>query len=106
MLADDRLERNPYRLAASLIFLHLICWEPITLSYGRRIASRKRPPSFDGAPGYTFSILADYSGGASVDPATGVYTAGKTSGVKDTVRVPDADGNTADATVSVINPIF
>ena len=59
----------------------------------------------NGVPGYTFSILVDNSGGASVDTLKGVYTAGTTSGVKDTVRVTDADGNTADATVTVINPI-
>ncbi|MDQ4121319.1 MAG: carboxypeptidase regulatory-like domain-containing protein [Acidobacteriota bacterium] len=48
---------------------------------------------------YTFSILTNNSG-ASINPSTGVYTAGQTAGT-DTVRVTDVFGSTADATVNV-----
>lgn len=49
---------------------------------------------------YTFSIPTNNSGG-SINGA-GVYTAGPTFGVTDTIRVTDAFGGTADATVNVV----
>ncbi len=50
----------------------------------------------------TYSVSTDNSGG-SIGAGTGQYTAGPTSGVADTVRVTDAEGNTAQSTVTV-NP--
>lgn len=55
-----------------------------------------------GIPPYTFSIPVNASG-ASVNPSTGLYTAGNTAGVSDTVRVTDALGTFADATVNVVS---
>jgi hypothetical protein len=49
---------------------------------------------------YTFSIPVNNSG-ATID-VTGIYTAGPTMGVSDTVRVTDTFGATADAAVNVI----
>jgi len=54
-----------------------------------------------GVGGNNFSIPTNKSGG-SINPTTGLYAAGPTSGVVDTVQVTDADGNTADATVTVV----
>jgi len=48
----------------------------------------------------TFSILTNNSGG-SINATTGLYTAGTTAGVTDTIRVTDAFGATAAATVTV-----
>ena len=50
---------------------------------------------------YTFSIPVNNSGG-SIAAATGQYTAGPSGNVSDTVRVTDAFGSTADATVNVL----
>ena len=55
-----------------------------------------------GVPPYTFTIVTDTSGGASVQTATGLYTAGANSG-SSTVRVTDSATTpaTAEATVTV-----
>ncbi len=58
-----------------------------------------------GSPNYTFSITTNNSG-AAINPTTGVYTAGTTAGAVDTVRVTDAFGSTADATVNVSSSSF
>jgi uncharacterized repeat protein (TIGR01451 family)/MYXO-CTERM domain-containing protein len=60
------------------------------------------------AMGYVYSLASDLSGG-SIDPGTGVYTAGPTSSVVDVVSVVDSLGNTASVNVAVggalsINP--
>jgi hypothetical protein len=48
-----------------------------------------------------FSIVQNASGG-SINSSSGLYTAGNTFNVADTVRVTDAFGNIAEATVNVI----
>ncbi|MBP6004870.1 MAG: carboxypeptidase regulatory-like domain-containing protein [Pyrinomonadaceae bacterium] len=48
----------------------------------------------------TFSIAVNNSG-ATINPSTGLYTAGSTFNVMDTVRVTDGFGTTADATVNI-----
>ncbi len=53
-----------------------------------------------GSPNYTFSILTNNSG-ATINPTTGLYTAGATANVTDTVRVTDSFGSTSEATVNV-----
>ncbi|MCO6511791.1 MAG: carboxypeptidase regulatory-like domain-containing protein [Aridibacter famidurans] len=55
-----------------------------------------------GIPPYTFSIPVNNSG-AGVNSSTGLYTAGNTAGVSDTVRVTDTLGTFADATVNVVS---
>jgi hypothetical protein len=50
--------------------------------------------------GYNFALSSNLSGG-SIDPLTGVYTAGGAGNVADVVTVLDALGNTATATVTV-----
>lgn len=58
---------------------------------------------FTGLGGYgtlTYSILVNNSGG-SINGATGLYTAGSTPSVTDTVKVIDSLGNLATATVTV-----
>src|SRR2546421_1988955 len=52
-----------------------------------------------GAP-YTFSVAVNNSG-ATINATTGEYTAGNTDNMTDTVRVTDAFGSIADATVNV-----
>jgi hypothetical protein len=56
-----------------------------------------------GQAGYTFSISQNNSGG-SINSTTGVYTAGLTGGVNDTVIVTDSIGTISQATISVIDP--
>jgi len=51
---------------------------------------------------YEYYLDTDNSG-ASIDPVTGVYTAGSTPSVTDVVGVRDALGNTATASVMVVN---
>ena len=53
-----------------------------------------------GAPPYTYSLLLN-SSGATINAATGAYTAGATGSVSDTVRVQDSLGATSDAIVTV-----
>ncbi len=53
-----------------------------------------------GVGNYTFSLFQDNSGG-SIDHKTGLYTAGSVGQVTDIVRVTDADGNRAEATVEL-----
>jgi MYXO-CTERM domain-containing protein len=50
--------------------------------------------------GYAWTILANQSGG-TIDPKTGVYTAGMVGGVIDTVVVSDSLGNSGTASVTV-----
>jgi len=54
--------------------------------------------------GYTWSLLVNDSGG-SIDPVTGLYTAGPLFGETDTVQVEDSLGNTATTDVNVSNAI-
>jgi hypothetical protein len=55
---------------------------------------------FGGYGAYIFSLQVDNSG-ATIDPVTGLYTAGSTPGVTDTIKVTDQHGNTAIANVVV-----
>lgn len=48
---------------------------------------------------YTFSFVTNNSGG-SINASSGLYTAGTTAGVTDTVRVTDAFGDSTDATAN------
>jgi len=50
--------------------------------------------------GYVFSVSQNNSG-ATIDPSTGLYTAGSTEGVTDVVTVTDPAGETVNATVVV-----
>jgi hypothetical protein len=50
-----------------------------------------------GVPPYTFSLI---SGGGSLDPATGIYTAPGTAGAA-TIRVSDKTGKSVDAAVAI-----
>lgn len=50
---------------------------------------------------YTYSIQTNNSGG-SINASTGLYTAGSTDGVIDTLKVTDALGNTATVQVTVV----
>jgi hypothetical protein len=50
--------------------------------------------------GYVFTIHTNNSGG-SINSSTGVYTAGATGSVTDTIRVTDGGGDTADAPAHV-----
>lgn len=51
--------------------------------------------------GYVFALTVDASTGATIDAATGLYTAGSTGNVDDVVTVTDSLGNTGTATISV-----
>ena len=56
-----------------------------------------------GIPSYTYSIIENNSG-ASINPITGQYIAGPTSGVTDVVGVIDERGISTQATVAVVAP--
>jgi hypothetical protein len=49
---------------------------------------------------YAYTLTVNNSGG-SINATTGIYTAGSTTGVQDTVQVTDTFGNTATALVTV-----
>jgi hypothetical protein len=51
--------------------------------------------------GWVWSIQTNNSGGATIDPATGVYTAGPTGSRTDVVKVIDSLGNIATRNVTV-----
>jgi hypothetical protein len=53
--------------------------------------------------GYAYAVTTNRSG-ATID-ATGLYTAGATGGVSDTITLTDSISNAATATVSVVSPI-
>jgi hypothetical protein len=50
--------------------------------------------------GYTYSFVTNASGG-TINSGSGLYTAGNTGNVTDTVKVQDSNGNTATATITV-----
>ncbi len=56
-----------------------------------------------GAGGFVFSLPTNNSG-ATIDAATGAYTAGANAGI-DVVRVADSFGNMREATVTVTKPL-
>jgi len=71
-------------------------------------ATASTPPlgsiDFDASGGngsYTFSIQAPTNSGGTVNPVTGLYTAGPTGSVTDKVRVTDGLGAVVEATVAV-----
>jgi hypothetical protein len=55
-----------------------------------------------GTPPYAWRVVTDNSGGAAIT-ATGLYTAGPTNGVVDTIRVTDALGRSRDTRIAVID---
>lgn len=55
-----------------------------------------------GMGGYTYSVL---SGGGSINPSTGLYTA-PAAPTTVTIQVSDSGANTATATVNVVGPLF
>ncbi len=63
-------------------------------------ASRTLTATGGSGTGYAWSITTNNSGG-TIGAGTGVYTAGSTGSVTDTVRVTDSLGNTATATLSI-----
>ncbi len=56
-----------------------------------------------GTPPYTFSLVSDTTGGATVNASTGLYSAGTTAGTS-TVRVTDSTLETMDAGITVQTP--
>jgi lysophospholipase L1-like esterase len=54
-----------------------------------------------GSAPFSFSLAVNNSGG-SINSSTGLYTAGTTANVTDTVRVTDSFGSTADASALVV----
>ena len=57
--------------------------------------------TFSGVPPFIFDFVHNNSGG-NINENTGVYQAGSTGGVTDTVRVTDAESTTSEATILVI----
>jgi hypothetical protein len=81
---------------------------PTTLSISPSVVSLgiNQTQTFTAGGGFaprTFSLFVNNSG-ATINPTTGLYTAGTTVNVSDTVRVTDAFGSTADATVNIFGP--
>ncbi|QQS31911.1 MAG: carboxypeptidase regulatory-like domain-containing protein [Acidobacteriota bacterium] len=79
---------------------------PASLSISPETVSlyRNQTQTFTAGGGFaprTFSFVQNNSGG-SINSSNGLYTAGNTMNVTDTIRVTDAFGSTADATVNVI----
>lgn len=84
--------------SANIIILPMIL-SPTTVT----VVNTTGMVAFAGLGGYgtlTYSILTNLSGGSIVS-GTGVYTAGSSPNVQDIVKVVDAFGNSATATVTV-----
>jgi hypothetical protein len=80
------------------------CPAAVSISPAAVSLYRNQTQTFTAGGGFaprTFSILQNNSGGF-INPSSGLYTAGNTMNVTDTIRVTDAFGSTADATVNVI----
>lgn len=76
---------------------------PMILSPTTVIVPASATQTFTGLGGFgtlTYSIFVNNSGG-SINSSTGVYTAGPTTGVTDTIKVIDSIGNTATALAAV-----
>lgn len=76
---------------------------PLILSPTTVTLSTTQSQLFTGLGGYapwTYSISVNNSGG-TINATSGAYTAGSTGSVTDTIRVVDAFGNSATATVTV-----
>ncbi|MBK7706527.1 MAG: carboxypeptidase regulatory-like domain-containing protein [Acidobacteria bacterium] len=78
---------------------------PVLLSISPAVVNRfiGQTQTFTAGGGFaprTFSIAVNNSG-ATINPSSGLYTAGGTFNVTDTVRVTDGFGTTADALVNV-----
>lgn len=76
---------------------------PMILSPTSSSVTHSGSEQFTGLGGYgtlTYTFVTNNSGG-TINSSTGLYTAGITSGVTDTVRVTDSLAHTADATVTV-----
>lgn len=81
---------------------------PLILSISPQISNlfTGNAQQFTASGGFTprsFSIAVNNSG-ALINSTTGLYTAGQSGGVSDTIRVTDIFGNTAEATVNVFYP--
>ncbi len=83
--------------AANIIILPMIL-TPLTSSVG--VGGTVDFVGLGGYGTYVYSILTNNSG-ATINASTGVYTAGTTPSVTDTVEATDTFGNTTTATVSV-----
>ena len=77
---------------------------PMRLTPVTSVVTHGTNQTFNALGGYgalTFTISTNNSGG-TINSSTGVYTAGTTTGVSDTITVTDAQSNTATATVAVV----
>ena len=76
---------------------------PMQLNPSSVLVAHTATQQFTGLGGYgtlTYSLLVNNSGG-SINGSSGLYTAGSTPNVTDTVKVVDSQGNFATATVTV-----
>lgn len=91
-------KKNQFAVAAANIVIL-----PMILSPPTAIVPRSTTKQLTGLGGYgtlVYSLLINNSGG-SINASTGVYTAGPTPNVIDTVKVTDAFGNSATALMTV-----
>ncbi len=92
-------KKNQFQVSADNIYILPMQLLPTTST----VVDTTGTVAFAGAGGYgdyVYSIQTNNSG-ASIDASTGEYTAGATPSVSDTIKVTDAFGNTATATVTV-----
>ena len=97
-LAPSTKRNQLVSTAANIIILPIIL-NPVTSSI--TTGNTQTYTALGGYGLYVFSFQTNNSGG-TIDPVTGLYTAGATTSVIDTLKVTDAMGNTATATVMVI----
>ncbi len=91
-------KKNQLTVSAENIVILLMLLTPATSSVG--VGESVTFTGLGGYGSYIYSILTNNSG-ATINATTGVYTAGATPTVTDTVKVTDAFGNNATATVSI-----
>lgn len=97
VLSPSSLANQLVVSAANIVIL------PMQLTPAVATVAHTASATFTGLGGYgtlTYSFQTNNSGG-TVNASTGAYTAGSSSGVTDTLKVTDAFGNTATASVTV-----
>lgn len=92
-------KRNQLVLSEANIIILPMILNPVTSSL--QSGNTQTYAALGGYGEYTFSISINNSGG-SINPTSGFYTAGGVSAVTDTIKVVDAFGNQATATVAVV----
>lgn len=91
-------KKNQFAVSSPNIIIAPMQIKPSTVKMNH--GDTRQYSAYGGFGTYTYTLYSNNSGG-TITP-TGFYTAGATPATTDVIRVTDAHGNTADATVTVL----